>query len=481
MHCSKFNCGLLYSIKALNEKQKDNDWVKVQNIQEMSEKDLKSLSERINIKVKNGMLTNNSSKECVHIYSSNNIDAMIDGENVRCGKCDLTENLWICMECGFIGCGRVQPMIKGNGHALEHYEKSALEFQEGCVQLDLESIKQIHGQSVLISSIGKEDSPETFCYICQDFVQNPHKLNIKYVNPRHKSFNDLIEDESERTKSDPTSIPGIVNEGQTCYVSSALHLLGEILKDVDFSEHVLLCESQPSKCMLCQLIKVFNRLKNGKNGSIRVTGLLKTIYSQQVFTKGRQEDCSEFLQFIFGQLETYEKCGLIPNISELFQIEIESEVACDSCEIKNNCIETYNMLYVPISKSLDESIKEYLRPKHSNCACKGILTHVSRISKVPDFLVVTVMRYKIEDKKSIKIEDPIEASVVDLGTLMDCHDYRLKVRGCIAHKGKEIGLGHYVWWVDTENGLFLANDVVVTKRTEKSNDFSDTIFLLNKA
>ena len=41
----------------------------------------------------------------------------------HCASCDLKENLWLCLTCGALGCGRAQyGGIGGNGHALNHYE-----------------------------------------------------------------------------------------------------------------------------------------------------------------------------------------------------------------------------------------------------------------------------------------------------------------------------------------------------------------------
>ena len=40
---------------------------------------------------------------------------------MKCDGCDLTSNLWLCMTCGHVNCGREQfGGIGGNGHAKEH-------------------------------------------------------------------------------------------------------------------------------------------------------------------------------------------------------------------------------------------------------------------------------------------------------------------------------------------------------------------------
>jgi ubiquitin carboxyl-terminal hydrolase 5/13 len=51
----------------------------------------------------------------------------------KCAHCDLTENLWMNLTDGTILCGRKQPNgTGGNGHALEHFQKTGLPL---CVKL----------------------------------------------------------------------------------------------------------------------------------------------------------------------------------------------------------------------------------------------------------------------------------------------------------------------------------------------------------
>lgn len=41
---------------------------------------------------------------------------------VHCTSCELTSDLWLCLSCGALGCGRPQyGSIGGNGHALAHF------------------------------------------------------------------------------------------------------------------------------------------------------------------------------------------------------------------------------------------------------------------------------------------------------------------------------------------------------------------------
>lgn len=44
----------------------------------------------------------------------------------HCSRCELKENLWLCLACGSLGCGRKQygGVPGGNGHGLNHFEET---------------------------------------------------------------------------------------------------------------------------------------------------------------------------------------------------------------------------------------------------------------------------------------------------------------------------------------------------------------------
>ena len=43
----------------------------------------------------------------------------------HCNSCDLKENLWLCLTCGNLGCGRPQyGGLGGNGHGMAHFDTS---------------------------------------------------------------------------------------------------------------------------------------------------------------------------------------------------------------------------------------------------------------------------------------------------------------------------------------------------------------------
>ncbi len=62
---------------------------------------------------------------CCHIENLFQVENKhIDGKSMaHCKDCDLKENLWLCLSCGNLGCGRAQyGGIGGNGHGMQHFE-----------------------------------------------------------------------------------------------------------------------------------------------------------------------------------------------------------------------------------------------------------------------------------------------------------------------------------------------------------------------
>jgi ubiquitin carboxyl-terminal hydrolase 5/13 len=61
---------------------------------------------------------------CEHCYSISQ-DPVHLGSMDSCFMCDLKANLWLCLTCGYVGCGRKQfDGTGGNDHGLKHYEET---------------------------------------------------------------------------------------------------------------------------------------------------------------------------------------------------------------------------------------------------------------------------------------------------------------------------------------------------------------------
>jgi ubiquitin carboxyl-terminal hydrolase 5/13 len=71
----------------------------------------------------------------------------------HCEECELKSNLWLCMTCGHLGCGRKNyDGSGGNNHGVEHYEKTG------------------HCVNVKIGTITPEGKASIHCYKCDEEV-----------------------------------------------------------------------------------------------------------------------------------------------------------------------------------------------------------------------------------------------------------------------------------------------------------------------
>ncbi|ELR14332.1 Zn-finger in ubiquitin-hydrolases and other protein [Acanthamoeba castellanii str. Neff] len=78
---------------------------------------------------------------------------------LRCHKdgCTITRNLWLCLRCGHVGCGRPSQFETGGaGHALEHFQRLGGDHSIACK----------------VGTLDGKDPAQTdiHCYLCSDAV-----------------------------------------------------------------------------------------------------------------------------------------------------------------------------------------------------------------------------------------------------------------------------------------------------------------------
>ncbi|XP_041980648.1 ubiquitin carboxyl-terminal hydrolase 3-like [Aricia agestis] len=115
--------------------------------------------------------------ECIHLLDNVNLDKKIFVEdtitkNLSCSACGVTEQNWLCLQCGVVNCGRYV-----NGHAKEHAEK--LEHQL-CMSCDVYSV---------------------YCYKCDDYISNDgENETIEYIRQK---FIDVSKKDEDASDSNP--------------------------------------------------------------------------------------------------------------------------------------------------------------------------------------------------------------------------------------------------------------------------------------
>lgn len=100
----------------------------------------------------------------------------------HCSQCELDQNLWLCLECGALNCGRNQlGGAPGNSHGISHYDLTH------------------HPVAVKLGSITPEGTADVYCYACDDEVKDHHLathlknfgINIAEAEKTEKSLTEL--------------------------------------------------------------------------------------------------------------------------------------------------------------------------------------------------------------------------------------------------------------------------------------------------
>lgn len=246
----------------------------------------------------------------------------------------------MCLECGHVGCGRIQKVVEGNGHAQEHFKNYCKIAEVNSTTKEFHQHNNPHhAHAAYVSSIDESGIGQTFCYLCDSFIQNPFKKRIRNKDGKGKKLSESANATTKQEESCDSIYTGISNEGQTCYIASVMQLLSEAFRDDnDLSIHFSLCDCNPLDCFCCQFIKIMNEIKNNKKlkNKVEICDFTRIIYRDMPeLVKNRQHDSTEFLQQTLDKLAIYEDCMLMPKVTDRFEFVTETKIACDSCQIQN--------------------------------------------------------------------------------------------------------------------------------------------------
>ncbi|KAG5735611.1 Ubiquitin carboxyl-terminal hydrolase 14 [Termitomyces sp. T112] len=194
----------------------------------------------------------------------------------QCASCDLKENLWLCLTCGSLGCGRQQfGGAGGNGHGLEHWRSTR------------------HPVSVKLGTITPEGGADVYCYACDDPKSDPEVaahlasfgINVQTLSKTEKTMTELQIEQNLKYDFSLTSedgqaleplfgpgLTGLANLGNSCYIASTLQALFSLHAfqaryNPPFltPDHALTCpEPLPASCIECQLRKIADGLLSGR-------------------------------------------------------------------------------------------------------------------------------------------------------------------------------------------------------------------------
>lgn len=292
---------------------------------------------------------------CLEQHPSRQIESQNLGS---CSMCDLKENLWLCLECGNLGCGRAQfGGVGGNSHGLGHATESG------------------HAVAVKLGSITPEGNADVYCYSCNeeriDTELARHLahwgINIAEREKTEKSlmemqveqnlkwdFSMTTEDGKELSPLFGHGLTGLKNIGNSCYLASTVQCLFSL---PDFEERYYHPNEPPPNTTLpaedleTQLRKLADGILSGRysrpESNVHAApddpevpyqkGLSPAMFKHLIgrgheeFSTMRQQDAFELLLHLFKLINVSNNANPAGDPVQSFRFALEQRLQCLSC------------------------------------------------------------------------------------------------------------------------------------------------------
>lgn len=282
----------------------------------------------------------------------------VDFSNIKCAECDMRTNIWLCLVCGYMGCGRKHfDGSGGNGHFKEHHEKTK------------------HPLGVKIGTIGGSENVSSYCYLCNNDVKVENLLpsmsevfgdEVNKLRKTEKTINEMsleINLNFELSKAfeekeqlvalnqikEKNFFWGIANIGNSCYLNSVVQALSGYKQFISKLTANSSQNGQKSKAV--EVAKLFHGIRRKSDVTpemLEILGDAKTTYKpfhymprpykfreimandHPEFKTSRQQDAAEYLIHLLTQLSCPEV--MKPLAKDFFRVPTANKLICSSCK-----------------------------------------------------------------------------------------------------------------------------------------------------
>ncbi|KAH7410292.1 ubiquitin carboxyl-terminal hydrolase 14 [Phaeosphaeria sp. MPI-PUGE-AT-0046c] len=293
----------------------------------------------------------------------------------HCSECELNENLWLCLTCGNLGCGRQQyGGVGGNSHGVGHTKSTG------------------HPVAVKLGSLTADGTADIYCYACDEERVDPELpnhlahwgINIKDRIKTEKSltemqveqnlrweFSMVTEDGKELKPLFGADFTGLKNLGNSCYLNSTLQALFAM---PEFKERYHLPESAPPSAPLpaedleTQLRKVADGLISGRyskpDSDVFVSesspelphqrGLAPAMLKHLIgrghaeFSTMRQQDAFELLLHLLKLISRSQHTAPHKDPVDAFRFAMEQRLQCVGCKRVRYRIDEQENISIPV-------------------------------------------------------------------------------------------------------------------------------------
>lgn len=381
-----------------------------------------------------------------------------------CSMCALKENLWLCLECGNLGCGRAQfGGVGGNSHGLAHATQAG------------------HGVAVKLGSITPEGNADIYCYKCDEERVDPELakhlahwgINIAEREKTEKSlmemqveqnlkwdFSMTTEDGKELQPLFGNGFTGLKNIGNSCYLASSVQCLFSL---PEFQQRYYHPNEgppptdTPAEDLETQLRKLADGLLSGRYSkpdtdvhAIPETpevphqkGLSPAMFKHLIgrgheeFSTMRQQDAFEFLLHLFKNVSISNRFNPAQDPVSSFRFVMEQRLQCLGCKKVRYRTDEQDNISIPVparrkpnfdpsasdgnkgSEFEPVSLKECLdiftastqvELTCSSCGSKAGFSKSSKFQTFPSNLAINPLRFELINWVPTKLDIPVQVT-----------------------------------------------------------------------
>ncbi|KAI9772111.1 MAG: hypothetical protein M1840_001399 [Geoglossum simile] len=277
----------------------------------------------------------------------------------HCSMCDLKNNLWLCLQCGNLGCGRSQfGAVEGNSHGLVHSNATH------------------HPVAVKLGSITPEGTADIYCYLCNEERTDPELaahlahwgINIAEREKTEKSLTEMQIEQNLRWEFSMTTadgkelkplfgkgLTGLKNLGNSCYLASILQCLFALPVFQERYYHpsdTAPAAQHPAEDLETQLRKLADGLLSGRysrpdSDVVTPDDILEVPYQKglapamlkalvgrghEEFASMRQQDAFELLIHLFKLITRSSHPAPFSDPVKAFRFVLEQRLQCLNCK-----------------------------------------------------------------------------------------------------------------------------------------------------
>ncbi|RLL94574.1 hypothetical protein CFD26_104230 [Aspergillus turcosus] len=380
----------------------------------------------------------------------------------QCTMCTLKENLWLCLECGNLGCGRSQfGGLGGNSHALAHADSTS------------------HAVAVKLGSITADGSADIYCYKCNEERTDPDLaahlahwgINLSAREKTEKSLMEMQVEHNMQWEFSTTSadghelapvfgpgFTGLTNLGNSCYLSSVVQCLfstPEFQRRYYHSNEEPPLSQQPAEDFETQMRKLADGILSGRyskpNADVIASpdspevphqkGLSPAMFKHLIgrgheeFSTMRQQDAFEFLLHLFKLIQRSQSPEGRGNPIESFRFAVEQRLQCLSCKGVRYRIDEQDNVSIPVpvrrrlstdssdpsaelefeSVTLSECLdvftaNEMVELTCPSCGSSDGFSKRSSFRTMPQELVLNARRFEVVNWVPRKLDIPVDVS-----------------------------------------------------------------------